>query len=613
MEMLTILDLFEKAVHAHAEQPLFWQWQQGVYSPISYQQVSEQVHQQANGWQHFGLEAGQKVALWLESAPIWAITELSIWYAGGVVVPINLKISTDTLLWQIHHAECSHLIIERHQLPLILAHKSALPEGLTIWINEETEKNEHENIHSLNELVHFGRQVPMMPTQKIANLIFTSGTMSDPRAVILTHHNIRTNIIQIQQTIPIPTRARTFMLLPMDHAFAHTVGLYCVIAQGGSIGFPPTGKSMMEILRMIPEILQSFEPDFLLMVPALIKSLKAYIERGVRAMGEEFEQEYRKALTLAYRKNRMGNKFGFRHKVRAMMLKHAVLRKIKEKLFPNMKFMVSGGAHLNPNVISYFSAFGLPVYQGYGLTEAAPVVATNNRDHHKIGSVGRPLPNIRLMITNEAGEELPADQMGEILVNGENVTEGYFNNPKATADTIQGKWLHTGDLGKIDQEGYLHVMGRFKSLLISADGEKYPPEIIETELEEKCPYIDSVCIYNNQSRFTLALIVPNMRQIQAALKAIPKNQHTTTALRLIEDELKQFRKESPIAAKWTPVRFRILDEAFSLQNGELNHNFKMVRPKIHQHYERDIETIYRKNWQNLDDPNNLEKMTLLLK
>ncbi|WP_216597630.1 long-chain fatty acid--CoA ligase [Persicobacter sp. CCB-QB2] len=613
MDKNSLLDLFEKAVHAFGPQPLFWQWQEGVFSPITYQETSQHVHGYANGWKNSGLNRGEKVALWLDSSPLWVITEISIWYAGGVAVPMNLKTEINTLIWQIKHAECQHLVLEEHLVEQILPHLPALPENLHLWYNRKNQRFEHPQITPLQELLDFGDQVPLIPTTDLAAIIFTSGTSADPRAVLLSHENLRTNVLQIKKRIPIPPEARTFMLLPLDHAFAHTVGLYSVIIQGGSIGFPPQGKSMMEILRMIPEILQSFQPDFLLLVPALIKSLRLYVERAVRSLGEEVEKDYRNALALAYQKARSGDELGYVKRLSAFFMTHAVLNKLKDKLFPNLKFMVTGGAYLDRNVIFYFNALGLPVYQGYGLTEASPVVSTNNEQYQKVGSVGMPLSMIEVEIRDEKGERLPLEKTGEIVVKGTNVTRGYFKNTEATNLLIRDKWLHTGDIGKIDSEGYLYVLGRIKSLLISSDGEKFPPEMVEADIEEFCSCIDAVCLYNNQSPYTLALVVPNVANIRkkALEKHIGNKELIPFTLKTIEEELINFRKATAFEAKWPPNRFRLMMEPMSIQNRFLNHNYKMIRPRVHDFYAAEIEEIFRKKDRNTNDPINLERASNL--
>jgi len=238
--------------------------------------------------------------------------------------------------------------------------------------------------------------------------------------------------------------------------------------------------------------------------------------------------------------------------------------------------------------------------QGYGLTEAAPVISANTLEHHKLGSSGRVLPNMEVRICDPEGRDLPTGGRGEIVVRGENVMAGYWRNDKATAETIRDGWLYTGDLGYFDQDGFLYVLGRVKSLLIADDGEKYSPELIEEAITGGSPYIEQVMLYNDQSPYTTALLVPARDALRGWLKArglsaaAPEGQEA--ALRLIEGEIAKYRdggeRAGMFPGRWLPSAVAVLGEGFTEQNHMLNSTLKMVRGKIVDYYRSRIDYLY---------------------
>jgi len=250
--------------------------------------------------------------------------------------------------------------------------------------------------------------------------------------------------------------------------------------------------------------------------------------------------------------------------------------------------------------------------QGYGLTEAAPVVSANTLSHHKLGSSGRVLPGVEVRICGTDGSELPAGARGEIVVRGENVMAGYWRNDKATADALRDGWLYTGDLGYFDEDGFLYVLGRVKSLLIADDGEKYSPEVIEEAIAENSPYVEQVMLYNNQSPYTTALLVPARDVVVAWLRKqglsakTPEGQ--AAALRLLDGELGKYRDGGVHAGvfpgRWLPSAVAVLGEGFTEQNHMLNSTLKMVRGRIVGHYRSRIDYLYTPEGRTLLNPQN---------
>jgi long-chain acyl-CoA synthetase len=274
--------------------------------------------------------------------------------------------------------------------------------------------------------------------------------------------------------------------------------------------------------------------------------------------------------------------------------------KVREAFGGELDFFIGGGALLDIELQRFFYAIGAPMFQGYGLSEASPIISSNSMKRHKLGSSGFLVNNMELKICDENGNALPAGQNGEIIIRGGNVMHGYWKNEAATKETIRDGWLYTGDLGYMDEDGFLYVLGRFKSLLIADDGEKFSPEGIEEAMTQQSKYIEQVMIYNNQKPYSVALIVPNQHALKLYLE--DHNLSTTTeegkraVLTLIENELNEYRINGKYGhmfpQRWLPVALGILNESFNEENGLLNSMTKMARGKILEKYKDLIEWLY---------------------
>jgi long-chain acyl-CoA synthetase len=290
--------------------------------------------------------------------------------------------------------------------------------------------------------------------------------------------------------------------------------------------------------------------------------------------------------------------------------------KIRQQFGGRLLFFVGGGALLDIDYQRFFTAIGMPIYQGYGLTEAAPVISANHPGKQKMGTSGMIVPNLDIKICDEENNVLANDNTGEIVVKGENVMKEYWQNPQATSNTLKDGWLYTGDMGYIDKEGFLVVLGRYKSLLISDDGEKFSPEGIEESLISHCPYIHQIMLYNNQKSYTTALIVPNKSKVLAQLKNMglshQEEKGQQAVITFYVNAIKQYSTHSQLKhlfpGKWLPSSFAILGEAFTEENQFLNSTLKMVRWRIIQHYQDRINTLYTSAGK---DPYNIQNMTII--
>jgi long-chain acyl-CoA synthetase len=408
----------------------------------------------------------------------------------------------------------------------------------------------------------------------------------------------------------------SLLILPWDHSFCHTCGIYAMIKSGAALAAVEAGRTGLETLRNIPGNMREVRPHLLLSVPSLAKSFRKNIEKGVRDKGPKVEALFRRALALAIDYNAEGwNKGRGMKKLKKPLLAlydKLLFSKIRENFGGRLEFFVGGGALLDIEMQRFFYAIGLPMFQGYGLTEAAPVISANSLRAHKLGSSGRLAPGIELRICDEQGRELPAGQTGEIIIRGENVMAGYWKNEKASREVLRDGWLFTGDLGYLDPDGFLFVLGRMKSLLIAGDGEKYSPETIEEAVTEASPYVDQLMLYNNQSPYTVALLVPNKGAVLQWLRDRRLTSRATegqdAALRLLESEIDAFREGGRHAglfpARWLPAAIAVLGDGFTEQNHLLNSTMKMVRGKITEFYQDRLEHLFTAEGKDITNARN---------
>ena len=604
--------LFETSVERYAGTVMLLEKRGDRYEATTYAEMRERVHRFAAGLLSLGLEKGDRVALISEGRNDWVMAELGILFCGGVNVPLSVKIDElDDLKFRLLHAGCRMAIVSQPQVGKIRAIRNDLPElKLTIVLDtlealESDELPAAEVLRQGDAFLQDRREALEARWRSIAerdyaNICYTSGTTADPKGIILTHRNYTANVEQGVAAIKPRPGWVLLNILPWDHAFGHTCGIYMMMMSGAALASVQAGRTPMETLKSIPVSIRETRPTILLSVPALAKNFRKSIEKGVREKGKRAEALFSRALETAYEYHAEGwNRGAGRHILKRPLLAlydALIFRKIRANFGGRLQFIIGGGALLDMELQRFFYAIGIPMLQGYGLTEAAPVISANTLAQHKLGSSGRIMPGLDVRIADADGRPLPAGTRGEIVVRGENVMAGYWKNAKATADVLRDGWLYTGDLGYLDEDGFLYVLGRVKSLLIADDGEKYSPEQIEEAIAGHSPYIEQVMLYNNQSPYTTALLVPAKDAVRGWLKEAGLSVRTPegqeAVLRLLESELAKHRDGGAFPGRWLPSAVAVLGEGFTEQNHMLNSTMKMVRGKIVEFYRTRIDYLY---------------------
>lgn len=611
-----ITHLFEESVLKYSDRPYLWEKKADKYVSLSYSKTRTEVLAFAAGLISYGVAQGDRVALFAEGKNEWVIGELGVLYAGAVSVPMSVKLSEpDELIFRLVHSGAKYVITSQYQARKLQPILDKVPDILSIIVfDDEVTLNTKEIFFSQIQLAgrkylaenaaEVEKRWKSVKPDDYATICYTSGTTADPKGIILTHRNYTANTEQSLSLIDVPEDYLCLLILPWDHSFAHTCGIYTMMKAGASIASIQVGKSPMETLKNIPVNIKETKPSFLLSVPALAKNFRKNIESGIAAKGKIVESLFKAGLKVGYLYNGIGwnRGKGLRFLLYPIykLFDAIVFKKVRENFGGRLRFFVGGGALLDIELQRFFYAIGIPMMQGYGLTEAAPVISSNSLTAHKMGSSGKVVANLELKILDDKGIEQPVGSKGEIVIRGENVMAGYWMNTEATEQSLKNGWLHTGDMGYMDKDGFLYVLGRFKSLLIADDGEKYSPEGIEEAIVGQSPYIDQCMLYNNQNPYTVALIVPNKESIKRYLRdkkiEILSNEAVESALKLIEHEVTEYRTgrkyEKMFPQRWLPASLAILDQPFSEENHMLNSTLKLVRNKVVEYYRDRIQYLY---------------------
>jgi len=630
----TIIDLLNASVDKFTHNPFLWEKTTTEFVPTTYLETKQQAHLVAAGLIQSGVEAGDKVALLSEGRNAWIIGELGILHVGAVNVPLSIKLEeSNDLIFRIIHSEAKYILVSGGQLKKIRAIINSLPQIKKIIVFDD--QSEYEELEvSLNLIIQNGaeflkanpdavekRAIAVKPDD-LANISYTSGTTADPKGIMLTHRNFTANVEQALTLMDISTSTRTLIILPLDHCFAHVAGFYSFMALGASVGTVQNGKTGMETLRNIPVNIKELKPNLLLSVPALAKSFRKNIEGSIRSQGALINWLFNLALNMSYSYNKEGYNKGrglqILKKPLLLLFDKIIFSKIRDGFGGNLDFFIGGGALLDIDLQRFYYAIGIPMFQGYGLSEATPIISSNGLKHHKLGSSGYLVKPMELKICNSEGTELPNYEKGEIVIKGENVMAGYFKNEKATAETVIDGWLHTGDMGYMDNDGFLYVVGRFKSLLISSDGEKYSPEGIEESLADNSHFIDQVVLYNNQNPYTTALIVPNKEALKRYVQRKKPQLDWTSkeakvlALNKLQREINEYRKggkqEGIFPERWLPAAVAVIGEPFSEQNGLVNSTMKIMRGKVEERYAARIESLYSPGAKSIENQENIDAL-----
>jgi long-chain acyl-CoA synthetase len=530
-----------------------------------------------------GVKRGDRVAILSENRVEWALADYATLCAGAISVPVYPTLSPSQI--EVLLKDSEPVVTFASTLPLtekLIAARSNLSLRYIVAFDPEIHIP---GVMKLSALYDMGRQsaydfpgefrrnaLSVDPDDN-ATIIYTSGTTGVPKGAMLTHRNLMSNVRATHEVLSLGSTDVGLSFLPLSHVFQRHVD-YGSVHAGATIAYAESVATVADNMREVRPTFCAGVPRFFEKVYARILSevargpriRRAIFEKAVR-IGKEFVRTGRPSLA-----QRAADRF--------------VFRKIRERLGGRIRAFISGGAALEPEIAEFFHAIGMPIYEGYGLTETSPVITLNGPGATRLGTVGRPVGGLEMRIADD----------GEILVRGSSITKGYYKKPAETAEALRGGWFHTGDIGAIDSDGYLKITDRKKDLIVTSSGKNIAPQAIENRLS-LIPYFESVVVIGDGRRFVSALIVPNYGALAAYARAhniaferpaelIHKREIYDLAMREIDartEDFSSFEKVRKIA---------FLEKEFTIDGGELTPTLKVRRSIIEKKYQSSIDKLY---------------------
>lgn len=624
MKKRTVFELLNQAVENYPNKPYLSQKDDYGWARTTFKEAQKKAKILASAFIELGIGYEDKIAILSEAKSDWIISEFAALYAGAISVPLSIKLLPEEVPFRVNHSDSNLFVVSENTLERVISQwgkyefqslKLLVLDARSNKISDLCKKHkfEEKNLLFIEDMVQLGEQnwkknkeiidtvEENVKEDDVVTISYTSGTTGNPKGIMLTHLNYYSNSKEAVNTFKIREFISTLIILPTDHSFAHTVGIYTSLVKGLSLHFVDARGGGMNALKNIPINLVEAQSNFLLTVPALTSNFINKIRDGIRTKGSFVEGIFERGLKSAIIRNGDGfskpNGFiRFINFFNYFIAEKLIFKKLRLIFGSEIEFFVGGGALLDIKQQQFYKAIGIPVYQGYGLTEASPIISTNTPYKHKMGTSGMVLGGVVCKICDDKGNALPKGKKGEIVVKGNNVMKGYYKNPDATNEALKNGWLYTGDLGYFDEDNFLVVVGREKALLISEDGEKYSPEEIEEAIINSSSLINQVLIYNDHKKFTTALLTLNKKQLDLMVKT-ENCLNFEEIIKLIKNELLLFKMEAEFKGKfpekWVPSSFQIIEDDFSEENQMINSTLKMVRHRIIEHYEERLELMYK--------------------
>ncbi len=566
------------------------------WEDISWQQFGDQIVRAARGLAALGFQPGDRLAILADNRPEWPLLDLACLYLGGVDVPLYLTSPPDDLAYILNDAGASVLAVagddQRQKIARIASELPSLGQLIHLDTDSAPEAGLPSRLAalSLTDLLASGERstspAQPVPDPGLATIIYTSGTTGRPKGVMLSHTNMLANAEDAAAVLPLSEEDLGLSFLPLSHGFERTGGLYTSLRAGGSIAYGGGIASLTDDLAAV-------RPTILCCVPRVLERVYQHMlgERESASFVKQKILSWALEVGRAAGRIRTADATGTAALPFPLSLQHAladrlVFGTLRTALGGRVRFLVSGGAPLNADLACFFHGAGIPVYEGYGLTEAGPVVACNTPDRNRVGSVGTPLPQVSVRIADD----------GEVCVRGPNVMAGYYNRPEDTAAALDVEgWLHTGDIGAIDAQGFLAITDRKKDLLITSQGENVAPQPIEGRFRQE-PLIEEACLIGDQRPYLTVLLVPDREfvEITAGTHGVsgawPAVLDHPTIRALFQQCFETVNSSLPRHAQ--PRKFALLAEPFSQASNELTPTLKVKRRTVLQTRRAEIDGLY---------------------
>jgi long-chain acyl-CoA synthetase len=596
-DVRTIADLPFHFMGRFPKPVLLGRCKSGGMDTLSSKELFERVRDVSLGLTALGIRSGDCVAIVSESRPEWLIADLAILTNGAVTVPVYPTLSSPQARYILHDCAAKAAIVStRDQLDKIREVRHQLPVLSAVVLVDGWNESDSPSVMSFDALAGRGHErmtaewgagkefrdrARRVRPDDLATIIYTSGTTGEPKGVLLSHSNLVSNVKAGGDVLQLSQDDVALSFLPLSHSFERTVS-YIYLFSGVTIGF---AESLDTIARDIVTV----RPTLLTGVPRMFEKLHSRImEKGLSEPGLK-STIFRWAIAAGAARGQAelrGREPGLLDRLQAALADRLVFSKIRQNLGGRIRYLVSGSAPLPAAIAEFFQGVGVPIVEGYGLTETAPILTVNPPDAPRVGTVGRAIPGVMLRIAED----------GEILAQGPNIMAGYHNKPEATAEVLRDGWFHTGDIGTIDENGYLTITDRKKDLLVTSGGKKIAPQPIEAMLK-RSPLVAEAVLLGDRRKHAAVLIVPEFAALERRLKELGRPPGTRKELATRTDVLALYQEivdalNRDLAQFERIKRIGILPTEFSIASGELTPTLKVKRKIIEERWRAEIEALY---------------------
>ena len=581
--MNTLTHLFFENSLLYQNKTLFGFKKDGEWSHISWNEAGDLVQDLSLGLHEIGVRKNDKISIIAENSYKWCVVDLAIISLGAITVPGYTTSNEDEIFYLLSHSEASVVFLNSKLLSTI---ENILPKldkiKHIVCIDEVKSTKLNKTINSFDNLIDKGSKSLSKSSFKkdtlckvkeddVVSIIYTSGTSSKPKGVMLTHKSIISNILGANELVKeLEVKDHKFLsIIPLSHAYEHTAGFFLPILIGAEIFFNENRDQIVNDLL-------SVKPSLMTAVPRLYEVLHKKINNQLSNQSKITQKLFSKTIELGTKKFEK-HELLFIEKLQDFALDKLVRKKIQKKFGGNLKAFISGGAALNEQVGLFFQSLGINILQGYGQTECSPLISCNPINNIKINSVG---PVIK-------GIDIKLSKQNEILVKGNSLMKGYWKDKKNTNNTIIDGWLHTGDLGSIDEDGYLYISGRINEMIVNSGGENIAPVPIENLLMSY-DEIEQALVCGHNRPFLISILIPNETLLKANRSNV--NKMKTDFQNIINNVNKQLSQNKKIR------KFILSDKLFSIENSQLTPTLKMKRRVIEAFYKDEIESLYKKSY-----------------
>ncbi len=565
----------------------------GVWQDMSHQELLRRVQHAALGFRELGAKAGDRIAILSHNRPEWAIADYASLTGRFVTVPVYPALPAAQVSHILRDSGAVIAVVEDlEQYHKIKTHRRSLPQlRATVILDPAEDLGDaiafshliRQGAAAAAKYPHYKAEALEAEPEDLASILYTSGTTGEPKGVMLTHGNFCSNIHAALEVLPIGPSDSCLSFLPLSHAFERMAGHFAMLHAGATINYA-------ESFDTVATDLLEVRPTIVLAVPRFYEKIYAKV-LGLAAEGGALRRRvffWSRRIGYSWAEHRLkGKRVPLSLQLRYAAADRLVFAKLRKRTGGRIRYFVSGGAPLPPEVGWFFFAAKLPILEGYGLTETSPVVSVNPLERPKIGTVGKPLPGVEVKIADD----------GEILVRGPNVMKGYYNRPDATAEAIdQEGFFHTGDIGELDPDGYLKITDRKKDLIVTAGGKNIAPQPIEN-LVRSSKFVANAIMVGDRRPYTILLVVPEIEELRrwASERKLPEMD--TAALLKHPDVIAKVEREvmlqlRDVARFEMPKKVVLLERDFSIEEGELTPTLKVKRRVVEDKYRDLIERAY---------------------